>query len=1612
MALKDIVYIYDKETYIQSKLGEIQKDFNISPVIDSTKDSCKVVVNNFSSVEIEPYSIIQHRSTKTWWVVKHDKITRSKNENGFWYEHELILNGAIELLNARDLTDSGFNQNRYDFGSFFARVLKHSNFEFKDNYNIITNNNIALTKNIDYLKTFENYTPLSAIREFLDGYNCVAKLSFNTSVIGSDTKITSATFTIKSKTGDANGEIYQESYFKDIREVKTVDKESFGTSVISNADNVVSVKAKTYPSTGSVKITGTGYTIKAGVESNAVIRLPSNIFKVNWVDMVRTTSIHIFIDKSPRFYKFYNFICNDKWKMEYAYNKILEDLVNEGSQEIADSFKAQFPLERLKEYGKLRFYYCDNYDPINDTFTSDYPIPIRLENSIERKTVLSNSELKNNVSNPRDVFCYERGKDYIGDIQFFYDSEGSFTYNKAYFRPQDIEGEVFETSDDYYSYHIAVGDGSYNNSGVFEKDATIICNLADVGFIVNYIPMSDIKIKLDNQGTRKDSQLYNQTGKLTDSVAFSKQLLSYAKEIESDNITKYGDFYYTYHSNGTIESNIPKVGSLVEINGEYYVINNISMDFFQNETLDNNSITYYVSCEFTMSKNIAVKSLMVNPNTNIRDYGIPQNNNVKRKQLYRDFYELDYSASGSNNWYQPLSNVLSFSILPSEYKEHIGVMKITFSEEQNNSTTWYYQLESTTFFLKKNIYEIIDFKDNNIIGYGSQNVWSGFDLTRILTGMYDLSNTPISYVDDNGEFVGIDLLFVNNEDLTDTYSDYLTGEDLSHTSYGAFYSCFIPSSIYTSILGNGKYDFRITENKYEKDALEVPVFEYSCQVDDTKNIIIGSNIFDNFEDDSCYAYAYVIVPKAYYDDNNFELIEMPTFNIQRNLCLYSNAVKLEYNNDNEILIKLYNNATINVETGSVSYGTEKDLDSLDLEDKDIIIIKHTISIDDMPNHSTLFFQFGEGIESIYYSIDNGLTFRTLLNNYQIDVLTNDSVYWYASPLFGFELDYGVPDSEDNAEEVVVDENKTILPTATKITYTLSGTSTNGTVLWYPNQAYVEGTEITQADYLDTVYYKIVANTGYDLPQNYIGSLVVNTINFEFSGTYALKTFDPCTIKTFSVALNVGTGAALYYSLNEGVSFTSVINSTTLTFDYGQRIYWYATINASSHYELDNSVPSSEENAELVIVNVAGLSLDATTQVKTYTLLPDTITNGTISWFPNSAYVVGTEISSADYGTTVYYQINANTGYNVGGSTYARGSKTINTTDFTFNEINNTATAKTLPNVSINTYSVSITKGANIISIVYSTNNGSNWTTSATSVSLTLSYGTKFYWYANIQPNYEPSAGTPTSQNDAEYIYINANVTRTASATKIAYNLLGISTNGSVTWYSDSNHYSQISNANYGDTVYYVITPNTGYQHSSPTGSLVVNTTYFTISGNNATHTFTPCTIITYNVTITKGSNITSIVYSTNGGSTWTTSATSVSISVNYGTNFYWYANIPSGYQASSGTPTSSSNAEQIYVYSNVSRTASATQIVLAGVSCSGIGTKNASVYVNATTSQSITVTQVKVYYGILEKVIFTGSYGIAGYGGHTFTGTTTINLSDGDYAQVSLSNGQTVYGYF
>lgn len=937
--MRDLLYAFDKINYNRYELGEIQSDFNMSNVIDGTKDSSKVIAINYIETEITPMTILYHVATMSWWVVSHDKVEKIVDDEGYIYKHNLELLGAIELLNARDLTDCGFNQNTYTIEQFIKRLFSLSSFDIGQAVYINDNGVIDLNKNVDYVKTFENYTPLSALREFLDAYNCSVKLSFSTTTSSGVTTIQNTYVDIISKTGNTNKQPHNESIFNNVQEIKTMDKNSYGTIVVSNAQNVISTKSKTYPSSGIVRPTGTSWTFN-GRNGTMVVRLPSPAYKVNWVDMVNTKTPVSFLGAGGEVEAFSYFNPYDDDSVNSAYNNLKQKAEQHGS-EVLQRFLQDVKIEDLKKVGFRRFYYEDKYNPTTGLFVSSNYIPLRSAVNLTEnlQTVLSNKEMKDNVSVSDNVFYCDRGSDIIEGINFFGDSGDS--NGKITFSPHDERVLMY-----FNSLYVVVGDHQYVSQSARVDMVNQLYDIRHMGFVVNYIPMSDIKIKLDNSGYSKDIQLYNQNGKLTDSVALSKSLLSYAKEIESDNITKYGTYYYEFSTLGGyphITTNMPSVGDLVIINNQHYVINNASMNFVKSENdLDDLKVSYQVQCEFTLSKNIAVKSLMVNPNTNIRDYGIPQNFNVKRKQLYRDFFELTYvRESTSSSGRLKLSSVLGLDYKPQQYKEHNAIIRVTFA----NDNVWYFQLATTTFALKKSIYEIVDFKDNNIIGYGSINTFSGFDISRLLSGLNEMINTPISYVDDEGKVKGFRILFPTNEQLTSVYNYYKGYHQITNDQFNAFCTCFIPSDIYTFANARGKgtsgtdgYEFDITESDYYKDATEVPVFEYACQLDDSDSVIIGSDIFDTNDDIDGYVYSFVKVAKGSANENNFTFANVNTPFMQGNVVSVKNGVVFEYDNDRRIIVKIYDNVSIDISNGNKQLGNQLTFDN----DYDYVIVRHHI----------------------------------------------------------------------------------------------------------------------------------------------------------------------------------------------------------------------------------------------------------------------------------------------------------------------------------------------------------------------------------------------------------------------------------------------------------------------------------------------------------------------------------------------------------------------------------------------------------------------------------------------------------------------------------------------
>ena len=1102
---RDIVYYFDKETHERYELGENQTNFNQAYSLDGTSDSAKIIVFGYIQGAIIPNTIIYHPSTDSWWIVSHDQVDRYPNEIGFLYKHSLTLNGAIELFGVRDLVDCGFYQNRYTIGEFIYRLLSLSNIEYDSNdITINFKSNLDQNEKVDYIKSYENYTLLNALRDFLDGYNCVPKLSFQskTNSGGNIDYIGTMVITIESKMGDITRDIIDldtNNVFNDTQEKRNIDKNSNGTIVVSNASNVVSTQAKTFPSCGTYRLVGRSYTIDP---SEARIDLPSNIFQVNWLKLCLTIMYHIGADNmaDPIFCSYQH---GNKAYNENSFNDGINRLSSSYGQNYKDWLisNKNYIFSICEKASSITLYNADRYNPVDKNFVKPDNAPdfyysfiskMRgVESQYYGRLILCPKDIQDILPSPQNTFGtigWERGKNYIEGFGCLSNLTANNLTRFVSYSYTDLRDGTYDNN---YTFLYYENDGVYLSSP-FDYDYSM--RISNTNVVVNYVPMSDIKVKYDNKSIGRDSKLYNQNGKLNDSVGLSKMLLSHSKEIDSESITKYGS-YYSF-------SNVPKVGTIVVENGEKYVINNVSCEFAQNEQ-SSDIVGYFLACEFSLSKEISTKSILVNPNTNVRDYGIPQNYNVSRKQLYRDFYELTWERESTNtNYYLTLDKVVNLSPTYVPYSEHMAVMKVEYEQEFGGDPdydidpedTWYYQLNTTTYILKKAIYEIVDFKDNNIIGYSSLNVSSGFDITKLLTGMQTMANTPVQYTDDNGRFERIKIAFCTIDQTTKIYDNYMTGEQITPTSSLYNYSCFIPSEIFngsnTHNVGTDIYspfndsiysatavtkskleidittevnetgytgdandiipynqvleidnvaititneeiekrgdnyfaiihfastqgnefsysadgiryygykgaseinDFLINEDNYGKDSIEVPVFEYSCQIDDTNDIIVGDNILVNQETNIVYIYPVVSALKNRISNNNWRslfmganLVVLPnedSGNIEDRASLngysYGGVVAKFIISSDTIKITLHSGFEY-TSSGTITYGTKLNPRTFaEWNLNDLVIGRYTIDSNDLVDQ----------LETIGY-VKSDLIF--VLKNMQNATITSDN----------------------------------------------------------------------------------------------------------------------------------------------------------------------------------------------------------------------------------------------------------------------------------------------------------------------------------------------------------------------------------------------------------------------------------------------------------------------------------------------------------------------------------------------------------------------------------------------------------------------------------------------
>lgn len=768
---KDLIYVYDKVTFARKIFGEIENDYNMSIVLDGTKDSCRVMVYNFEREEIKPNTIVYLPSTDTWWIVEQDMCKYIENEENPLWQHNISLVGAFELLSARDLNTCGFNRDRYTIEQFLNRLMSLTDFEFDVVFNY--QDNIIPSKKLYYLKTFENYTPASALKEFFNGYNCVPKMSFTTYSNGS---INNAVITIYSKSGK-NDTIIDIDSFDSVSISKTSSKSSFGSRSISNIKNCVSTNEILYPTFGAIRVVSDEYKV---TYKGAYLNLPSKVYQAKELQIFGQLVIGGLAIS-------YTLTPIDKSQFDEDFDKIKNALPS--------SIRSDFESKRNDI-----FYFISN-TPFVTIQNGSY---IELTNALEfRKNKWIFTDKKNydiDVSQ-WNVTYWEQGTNKIRNFGIFDGLQSK------------VENPV------PYSFDKVV---LYKNGDTEIYTQTIWLRLFTNYYRVKYIPMSDIKIKVDNNRNENDSKLYNQNGKLVDSMAVSKLVGSYSSEIGGNSITLNGYFKNYF--------DIPSIGTIVKENDKYFVINNISCDFHSLE-----KGMYFIEVEISMTPQTSCKSIMISANNNIRDYDCPQQNNVKREQLYRDYVEFAQTIDDLHNEtpYLALNKMFRLDSNGKGYdKDYMSFIKTDYG---------YYYKQTTNIFLSRQVITILDFEDNNIIGY-SANLEKVFQISTALStsfrGKTEQYNVPISYVSDYGETHQLDVLLCDFDQTTLVFGEYMS-------IIG--WQPFIDSNIYGRALDN--CDIKLLEPLYNKDGLEIPVFEYSLQVGNNDDVVIGTNFLQNIKCD-------------------------------------------------------------------------------------------------------------------------------------------------------------------------------------------------------------------------------------------------------------------------------------------------------------------------------------------------------------------------------------------------------------------------------------------------------------------------------------------------------------------------------------------------------------------------------------------------------------------------------------------------------------------------------------------------------------------------------------------------------------------------------------------
>ena len=789
---------YNKLTNAQFEIGLIIEPFSLSDNLNDMPSNMKVRIVNNNREEYQVNTVCFHEDFDTWWVIKADTSTYLKTGE---YEHELELVEYFEFFNYKHLITCAFKKDDYTFEQTVNRVFKLGGIV---GFSVEYAGFIDKDKKNDFL-SFENFTVASALKTIARSVNAIPKLKR----VGS----TPTLFFISRNGLDETPRTTMNSQFPIAFEKNANTSEQFQTRSISNLENVLSSDLIIAPRIGGYLATTKNASVLDITNGVASVVLPSKIDRIDYIKLFPKLKVR-------RYYLFKatNAITTETiYEGYYVDSKKIYDLIQlkediDGDeidyQEITNENLASIVMPSTDEYGKIR---------INDGLGSSY--------QIANKPFAGFLTLK-------DSLLFRTSSESDRDKTFYYEQRT----NELICSKDFIKG--LTTSDFSRIDNLFVFDDAIETEAV-----QIIIDLEQTGgwtdamkapttyIQVGYVPIGDLKVSYDNDNDAQDEKFFNQSGKLLDSYAVSKLMFSHVQDsVEGTKIRQ-------ARCNSLNE--VLPLGALISDGGVVYVINQRSIDY----------VNDYYSVIYNLSRSRIARSENINADGSIREYAIPENNTVRRNQLFKDYFELSLEPSTTTST-TPYINLERLLNLTSDYAgsrfNYQSFSQVKFSTQANK----YIGVSTSSYDLYKAKSFVVDFIDNAIAGYRVEEVSGSAVQTPIF---YTGTSTVNGNLVGNGKVTELEVITTDEALLADSIAHY---EDPDNAYSVVPFSPFIDMTnvdveLYkNSINDRAKFVFRYTDLNYGKDPFEIPVFTYQVQANDqyfpSNGTIVGERLFTDY----------------------------------------------------------------------------------------------------------------------------------------------------------------------------------------------------------------------------------------------------------------------------------------------------------------------------------------------------------------------------------------------------------------------------------------------------------------------------------------------------------------------------------------------------------------------------------------------------------------------------------------------------------------------------------------------------------------------------------------------------------------------------------------------